>query len=291
MRINCMGIGALAGAIAFLPAPAPAQEPAARISLGALPVWDDGYAEMCYYNAVVPIYGKPRSYTRVHVVVREWLDVESGVKTDNVNAPGAIPVLKLNIAEEIPTENYQYRYMRTLLADRYTLGPRKITASSQEWCGMSFRHLRWNDNVCDYKSFSYFEGEADRTWEVPAKSVPFETLLLAAREIALGEQREFTSVLPALRSNHQVAPDAKPTRLRAAFAATDVTVTAGQFEVREVSGRIGDRKLRFWIETAAPHRLIKYNFGDESGELRFSEHRAYWDRGWPSGDHEPEQAP
>lgn len=264
---------------------------AKRDSLGALPIWDDGYAEMCYYDAVTPIYGKPRHYTRVQIVVREWLDPASGVKTDKIDAANAIPVLKLNIAEQIPTENYQYRYMRTLLADRYTLAPRKLTAASEEWCGISFKHLRWRDDACTYQSFSYFEGEADQTWQVPAAVVPFEALLLAAREMEPGKQRRFDSVLPAMRSNRQVAPETASVRLQAAPTTTSVSVPAGRFTARVVTGKAGGHELRMWIEDAAPHRMLKYEFGSESGELRFSERRAYWDRNWGSGAYKQGHAP
>jgi hypothetical protein len=36
---------------------------------------------------------------------------------------------------------------------------------------------------------------------------------------------------------------------------------------------------------------VKYDLGGESGELRFVERRAYWDRKWKSGFYEPGHAP
>ncbi|MCH8253098.1 MAG: hypothetical protein IID36_11660, partial [Planctomycetes bacterium] len=145
----------------------PAPKP--RISLGALDIWDTGLCEMSFYRAVDVIYGKPRHYTRVHLLNRQWMDGESGVKAER-DAPGAIPVFKLNMAEEIPTENYHYRYLTTVFVDRIELKPMKMIVSSQEWCGATFKHLRWGDDTLMVRSFSYFPDEGDRSWVVPHPS-------------------------------------------------------------------------------------------------------------------------
>ena len=90
-----------------------------QAAIGSLPYWDDGLAEMSYYRATDVIYGKPRGYVRVHMINRQWMDPTTGVKA--VEAPGSIPVLKLNISEEVPTENYNYRYMTSIFLQRNNL--------------------------------------------------------------------------------------------------------------------------------------------------------------------------
>jgi len=113
--------------------------------LGSLDTWDDGLAEMSYYRAMDTLYGKPRSYTRVVIINRQWMHPQSGVKTDLI-ASDSVQVLKANIVEEIPTENYNYRYQTTIFLDRNDLSPFKMVTSSQEWCGTTFKHLRWSND-------------------------------------------------------------------------------------------------------------------------------------------------
>ena len=106
-----------------------ARPPTSTSVLGQLPYWDDGLSEVSYYKAVDIIYGKPRSYVRVHMVNRQWMDPTTGVKSSKPDAE-SLPVLKLIISEEIPTENYSYRYLTTIFARRSDLAPFKMALSS-----------------------------------------------------------------------------------------------------------------------------------------------------------------
>lgn len=260
--------------------------------LGGLPIWDDGLAEMCYYDATTSIYGKPRHYTRVHLVNREWFELESGVKTDQTESATARPVLKLNIAEEIPTANYNYRYLTTLFANRATLWPHKLVVSSQEWCGSTFKHLRWRDDALHVQSFSYFEGAADATTTLPANVLPFEAAFLIAREVALGGAPPAdVRWLPPVRTNR--APRLTPIADAKweVGARSKLQVKLGEIECVEVRFTLGDATCRFWVETAPPHRLVKFAGFDESFELVGYEHRAYWDARWTSNFYPPNDAP
>ncbi len=270
-----------------------AQEAAADTAetLGALSIWDDGFAEISYYDATRTIYGQPRSYTRVQIVVREWFDPEAGVKTDDTSAASAVPVLKLNICEEIPTENYNYRLMQTLLAQRYTLAPLKLASSSQEWCGTSYKHLRWTGPDPGYHSFSYFEGEADQHWPLPDGAVPFETLLLKARERATAAGTTRLRVLPPMDSTHGVAPRPTDVTLTAGPGIDSLKTPAGTFRVRSVIIAGLAEPARLWIETDGAQRLIRYDLAGTRGTLRAVERRAYWDRNWKSSAHPVGEAP
>lgn len=267
--------------------------------LGALKRFDDGLARIDCYDATREIYGKPRHYARVQVLIREYLDAASGVKTERSDAEGVIPVLKLLVSEQIPTENYNYRLLTVLHVDRRDLRPVKLVTSSQEWCGATFRHLRWKRNGLVYRSFSYFDGEADRTWSLPRKAVPFESVLLLGPELAARLARdpeadrtlERPRVLPPLHGNHQVAPDTQPLRLRAAEQ-TDLTTPAGRFAVWRITVHRGQDSGTLSVERAEPFRVIRYDLpGIGSGVLRYSERRAYWDRKWSSRFYKPGHAP
>ena len=269
-----------------------ADERHTQSALGKLEIWNDGLSEMCYYDATRTIYGQARKYTRVHLLNREWLDPTTGVKTDNTESPAAQPVFKLNITEQIPTPNYNYRLMTTVFLDRRTLEPLKTVCSTQEWCGVTYKHLRWSETGLNFKSFSYWENEAEQESNLDRNVWPFEALFLLAREyVVSGTVPEVAGILPTLRSNRAVKPDPlKPVKFEK-LPAAKLRVPAGTFEAAEIKITIADYDYRIWVETAAPHRVLKFKGKNETGELRFTERRPYWDRASISTFHAPNRAP
>jgi hypothetical protein len=256
---------------------------------GELNIWDDGLAEMSYYRAVDQIYGRDRSYTRVQLVNRQWMSLTSGVKAAPEGSD-SVAVFKLNIAEEIPTENYNYRYLTTVFLTRPALAPFKYVTSSQEWCGTTFKHLRWSDDGLLIKSFSYFEGEGDRTSQLDESPVPYEALILVARDVAAAGTPREVALLKSMRSNRQVEPKI----LQATLVPRDVTeikVADDMYQARRVDLEWEGPPTGFVVEAEPPFRLLRYRMDSTRGELLFVERRAYWDRSSSSGFHEPNQAP
>lgn len=260
--------------------------------LGRLPVWDDGLSEMSYYDATDTIYGKTRRYTRVHLINRQWMNRSLGVKQEG-NLDGARPVLKLNMAEEIPTENYNYRYLNTVFVDRYTLLPFKMVVSSQEWCGTSYKHLRWQDDGLRGQSFSYLPDQGESQWNLADGPLPYESLMLIARDVAAGGKgfagREL-SVLAPMRSNREVAPEVMQGRLRVS-APKAVRVPAGKFTGIEVSWDGPGPKARFVFDENEPYYLLAFEAGGVTGELRGAERRPYWSRRSQSRFYRQTEAP
>lgn len=262
-----------------------------------LSVWDDGLSEMSYYDAVDTIYGEPRRYFRVMLLNREWLNSRERVKAevpvtittvkpDSKQTPD-IPVFKLNIAEEIATENYNYRYLITVFLNRSSLSPEKLAASSQEWCGTTFKQLQWLPDGLKIRGFSYFEGEADQEWSLPARPTvyPREALSVLARAAVASDQDLDLLLLPAMRSTHLVRPEPRKAYLKVGAETKSVRVPLGWFDGRvvTVTNHSGEETDRFMVEDAPPYRLLHHS--SASGlelSLRFVERRAYWDRSQPS---------
>ncbi len=266
------------------------QGDAAWERFSALPIWDDGLSEMSYYDATDTIYGTQRKYTRVHLLNREWMNAETGVKAEPPDTARDVAVFKFTLAEEIPTENYNYRYLITAFARRPGLEPFKLTVSSQDWCGHTFKHLRWRDGKVAVQSFSYFD-DGDRQWELPGEAVPFELLPLLARAVvASGASREVNLLTP-LRSNRGVEPRASNARLATPGDRYPVQVPAGRFEVHRVTLTSASPETWFEVESDAPFRLIAFQIGRVTGRLRLVERRAYWDRSAKSEFHAPGKAP
>jgi len=242
-----------------------------------LAIWDDGLSEMSYYDARDTLYGQQRKYTRVQLMNRQWMSRSTGVKTAP-DDPDGLAVVKFIIAEQIPTQNYNYRYLTTAFLTRPTLAPFKVALTSQEWCGTTFKHLRWSDGGLNVQSFSYFPKEGDRHWDLPVKSVPFESLFLLARAAAASGQSRELLLLPSFRSNHAVEPNATAAQLIPAAQTQPVRVRAGRFRCRRV--RVTGKNYDHWfdVESVPPYRLIAFSAGGVEGKLMSVERRPYWDR-------------
>ncbi len=258
-------------------------------SLGSLDTWDDGLAEMSYYRAVDTLYGKPRSYTRTIIINRQWMHPQSGVKTDLI-ASDSVQVFKVNMVEEIPTENYNYRYQTTIFIDRNDLSPFKMVTSSQEWCGTTFKHLRWSNDELTVKNFSYFPSEGDTTSSIKTDAVPYESLLLIARDVASSGQPRTLNVLEPMRSTHRVEPKAISATMTIG-AKSQVTTPLGTISGVRIDVQWSGQPTSFVVEAKAPYRLLRYRTGGAKGSLVQIERRAYWDRNWPSSFHKANQAP
>jgi hypothetical protein len=253
------------------------------------PIWDDGLSEMCYYDAVDVIYGKPRSYTRVHLLNRQWMDERTGVKAGRDDGIG---VFKLNISEEPPTENYNYRYLTTVFLKRPDLAPFKMAASSQEWCGTTYKHLRWGKDKLRVQSFSYFPDEGENDWRLESKSFPYEGLFVLVRHLAAANRDTALSILVPMRSNRQVEPKTQKASLRVADRTERISVPFGELESRKVTISWAEGVESFWVGVDAPYLLLKHEDSVGRGmALRFMERRPYWDRRSSSGFHRPGLAP
>jgi hypothetical protein len=258
--------------------------------------WDDGLSEMCYYDAEESIYGKKRDFTRVHLVNRQWMDRISGVKADETG-DDVVPVLKFNIAEEIPTENYNYRYLTTLFLRRDASEPFKMVTSSQEWCGTTFKHLRWGSSRMELKCFSYFGGEGDGTFGLERDVFPHESLPLLARGLVAGGTERTLKVLVPMRGTHLAQPTVSETHLSIEPLGPNQSIKtlktkAGKFNIRRVIANSGESDAAWFdIEAEAPYRLIAFSSGGVSGVLKHFEKRPYWDRSSASNFHPVGKAP
>ena len=217
------------------------------------------------------------------------MDANSGVKTAS-EAKNAVAVLKFNVAEEIATENYNYRLQTTVFLSRPAFDPFKRVMSSQEWCGTSFKQLRWRDQNLVIRSFSYLSGQGDRTFQLSGDVVPFDALPVIVRDVAAAGVDRTLNLLVSMRSTREVEPNAKYANLRVGKI-DRVTVPLGRFQARRVTIDWNGPKAAFDVETDPPYRLLQYTMGDLSGELLYVERRAYWDRNWESSFHPTGRAP
>ncbi|MCA9255983.1 MAG: hypothetical protein KDA33_10115 [Phycisphaerales bacterium] len=266
------------------------------IAFARLPAWDDGLAELCYYDAVDFIYGEPRSYTRVMLMNREWLNPDEMVKTESIKDASSLPVFKMNLIEEIPTQNYNYRYTVTTFLGRPGLRLEKLAASSQEWCGVTFKRLTRHADGLALDTYSYFEGEADRRWTLaPDASVyPVEAVFALARQVASTGEAMRLQLLPKMRSTHTSEPALTACALSREASGRRVSTPFGDSQTHRITlaEASGTWIATYDVEAAAPYRIVRYEDRDKLRlRLRFAERRAYWDRSQPSRFYPQGKAP
>ena len=250
--------------------------------------WDDGKAEVNLYAATLRREYDLRDAAYVaSIVVKETFTPEHLVKADDWSVPGNFDVLKLNDISFAETGLYNWNQMASTFVERQRWVPIKMTFSRQEWCGNVFKEWRrWRDQRSLFTS-SYFDGQGTRMLELPLDDavVPYDSLPLLLRSIRLdgeaGNRTASFSMLPSL-SGSRVGPT----------EAVGATLTAGDAHVLQVplgsflavplvlvfaDDAGAETSETYWIEQAAPNRLIKLQRGNgETMALLRSERLQYW---------------
>lgn len=266
--------------------------------------WGDGRAELCSYDLTFPRYGELRHGTAVTIFVTETFSLEDRVKADPGKHPDVdeVPVMKLNLVQDFATGIYDYNLMTSAfvqLAPRARRDPGtvlKITFSSQEWCGHVFHELIPEGNRVRSVLHSYFDGEGDetRSADLPAGALFEDGLYHWARGwsapvLPAGESRGVRLLrstetsrllhLPSAWEDAEVRRDARP---------VTVETPAGSFATYVLHVDIRGDHARTWtfhVETAAPHRIVRWEASDgRRADLIATARTAYWTRNAPGGE-------
>ena len=247
--------------------------------------WGDGQAEIATYSLTQPRYGEARAGEAVLIFVTETFAEDNRVKSNGGHAV-EYPVLKLNEVRDFNTGIYDYNVMTSSFV-RVDSGsawgqPVKVSFSSQEWCGHVYEQLIVRDGEVERTSHSYFDGEADRadTVAIPARAVFEDTLPILIRGLVGGPHTP-TEIQVLDRSidarfAHQQA-SFKPATLTWGEAES-VEVPLGVFEARPVVlDRASGVDVTYWVEVAAPHRIVRWTRTDgEEGQLVAAVRTPYW---------------
>lgn len=264
--------------------------------------WGDGQAELSGYDLVTPRYGALRHGTAVAIVVTETFSNAKRVKADPGRHPkkDEFPVLKLNLVQDFATGIYDYNLLTsaflalTPVNARPPGAPTKVSFSAQEWCGHAYAQELFDSNYARYSAHSYFDGEADSASALPIvnDALSEDALFLWARGfsapvLAPGDSAvvPVAGALRHARLLHQriVVSPAQVTR---SAGVEEVTVPAGTFTCDVHTVRIeAGRTWTFWVELAAPHRVVRWTCSDgEDAKLLGSARRKYWEEHDPGGE-------
>jgi len=128
--------------------------------------WYAGVAEITSYELHQERYGILRNGTAVNVFVTESFNPELQVKSDQPSEE-SISVLKFNKTKKFHTGIYPYSIMASTFNPIQKEGHAvKSVLSVQEWCGQVYTQMNLK-NGYDVMSHSYFEKEADKSFNLP----------------------------------------------------------------------------------------------------------------------------
>lgn len=274
--------------------------------------WQDGRAELNGYRYTVTRYGQPREGTAVLIYVTEPFSESGRVKVDDPkkNPKDTFEALKVNFVREFLTGIYDYHTLTSVFTRTRDFSPAKITFSSAEWCGHVFEEMLFEKYHIADRYLSYFEGESDlRRITHRENSLTEEELLVRLRGlrgdwIRPGERKN-VPLLPStfLRRLTHRSLGWTTARIERARGVETVRVPAGRFETSAVTVTTEQRVGKFWIESAYPHRIIRWEWtpaagagaaaarsrgnpaeGLDRGELTGSARLAYWTLNGPGGE-------
>ena len=259
--------------------------------------WGDGKAEMNGYRATVPRYGAKRAGTDVLIFVTEDMSDSLRVKADPGKHPASdvYPVMKLNVVRHFQTGIYDYDVMTSTFARVAPGWPvRKISFSSQEWCGHVFHQLLPRGDKVPGVFHSYFDGEADGMDDLafPSGGVFEDELPILLRGwngayLKPGEAKTvpFLPSLYSSRLEHKRVAWTKAV-IRRASSPSPVSVPAGRYSAVAWTVEIeGGPKWTFEFEADPPFRLVrKASSGGDESVLLGSTRLSYWKLNGPGGE-------
>lgn len=251
-------------------------------AFAASPLWDDGRAEIDAYEASVRRYGVMRRLTAYLIVVKEDFSKSSLVKADPGHDPAdLLTVLKLNHVINYQTGIYSYHQMASAFFDRSTMDLVKLSLTSNEWCGNTYKEYTRRDGGGTLHVHTYWDGQAEASYPVPSGPdvVFYDALPVFIRSLpqAPGTVRELRLV-PTQIDSRGAKPEIRTATLKAAAAEERVQVPAGEFRALrwELRAGVGPPET-FWTARDHPYVLVAWDRPDGSAyRLKWTQRLAYW---------------
>jgi hypothetical protein len=271
-----------------------------------LKYWKSGLAELSSYAITAERYGEMRKAQGVLIFVYEEIDADTRIKVESGKTPPAkrIPVLKLNNVLKFTTGVYDYSIMTSVFAGLSGPGverpfqPRKVSFTSQEWCGSVFHQVVPRSKGLVSEIHSYFEAEGDNISVLPyPKSVPGSPAVKAGPAAFYYEDempilvRELDG--PVLQAGTPLKINLVPglwerRKRHVPLAFTEGVLTkvgpdtlpsqGGKTPVIKWTLEIVGMTTTYHVEAAAPRKLLAWeNSRGEKGELIASIRNTYWE--------------
>lgn len=239
-------------------------------------IWDDGLAEVAVYKAHRVIYNKPRQFEYTLITVKEDFNKAFNVKTDDYTRKDLFPVMKVNQFARIPTDNYPYHYLTSLFFKRENpVVLHKLTSSSQEWCGNTFKAITDAGGSFAYTFNSYWDGQGANETKLKKKALFEDQLPYTLRSLQFAEGLTFRAPVYELQ---QTSKAAQPWLKEATFIVStdpDSKYPEGAWLVTVQFAP--DKQSRYWFSKKLPNPLLRQQAYDgRQLELKNIRRYAYW---------------
>lgn len=257
------------------------------------PAWYNGKAEWALYDAQRVIYGTPRRYNAMIFTNKQIMDPGTTTKAADPDMPGGVEVFKHNVSEMIDTENYTYRFLTTCFMRTDDLTAFKITASSQEDCGSTYRQYTAADGRITARQFGYFpsEGSAVASFAVTDDLVFHDALTLTLRDFPFESTEEGAfqelALVGDLTDNHWVKLTPGSAIIEY-LGRSQITVPYGTLETFHLRVRHnemgGETESHYWFATDPSMRRVLVQYIGPFGvkyKLKRLDWWAYWDKPKP----------
>lgn len=238
-------------------------------------LWDDGLAEVATYAAERTVYNKKRTFDYTLITVKEDFNKEFNVKTDDYQRQDLFPVIKVNAFCRIPTDNYPYHYLTSSFYRRENpVQIHKITNSSQEWCGNTFKAINRQNDKFQYTFNSYWDNQGEGKFTLPGSIVFEDQLPYTLRSLRFKENLNFNLEIAELV---QTTKANKPAIYQATFKVKSIKEYASG-NLWEVQVQLApDKQNVYRFKKEYPNLLVSQRTWDgRSLELKDVKRNAYW---------------
>ena len=237
-------------------------------------LWDDGLAEVATYAAERVMYNKVRAFDYTMITVKEDFNKAYNVKTDDYERKDLFPVIKVNQFCRVPTDNYPYHFMTAMFFRRQNpLYLNKLTSSSQEWCGQTFKAITRAGNRFQYAYNSYWDGQGAGKMDLD-KALLFEDQLpYTLRSLKFRDGLAFPAPVAGLQQTSKASP---PVVYPATFRVSRDNTAPRQAWRVQVNLSPGKQNT-YWFALEYPHILLRQQTWDgRTLELKKISRYAYW---------------
>lgn len=248
--------------------------------------WDQGVAEVAKYDAQRVVYGKPRDFEYVFILVKETFNEEFKVKTDDYQRNDLFDVMKVNKFCRIPTDNYPYHYLTSIFYKREQPSTLyKLTNTSQEWCGNTSKYFLDKGRKYEFGYNSYWDGQGIGKMTVEGNIMFEDQLSHSLRALKFEEGLQFQQRVAESQVNSKASD---PKIYDASFSVskaeglqlqTDYDMSQAP-EVWKVSVQLdGEKTNTYWFSGSYPNILLKQESWDgRKLELKERYTDAYWEQ-------------
>lgn len=238
--------------------------------------WEDGRAEVATYEAERTVYRKKRAFEYTQITVKEEFNQQFNVKTDDYKRADLFPVMKINQFCRIPTDQYPYHYLTSLFFRRdQPVALYKMTTSSQEWCGNTFKTIV-DDGVNFEETYdSYWDQQGMGSRDLRRDVFLEDALPYTLRALKFGQLPTFDLVVLALQQTNQATPPVY-------YAAHLTTAEAPAAEASEPAWRVAitlapGKENVYWFAKKYPNVLLRQTTWDgRSLRLKATRRYVYW---------------